>query len=129
MDGLTPPGSALGSSSPEPTAASPSPTEMNPDDLRAEMGRLHRQATDSGAMRAYVNYAERMEALIIEYHRQRLSQTFPQASQTDARRVVVYDLRQSPKGADIALMQMDSHQNVVKQIIWDWAEMKAYLVL
>jgi hypothetical protein len=102
---------------------------MSPDELRSEMGRLHRVATDNGMLKAFANYCEQLESLSIEYHRRRLTQTFPQATQTDAARVVVYDLRQTPKAADIALMQIDGRQNVVKHIIWDWADQKAYLVL
>lgn len=113
MTGQPPDGSANGSVLP--SAADDTPI-LTADELRRRMTEIYREQRPM--FEAYQEYGERMQALSIEYHHKRLSETFGLPVEVCPVGVEMNGL-QSPKSLDKALSDLDEQKSKIKRILFD----------
>ena len=68
-------------------------------------------------LKGYHDYAERVSALAVEYHKVRLAEAFPGAKFEEGVLAISLDARETPKSLDTKLAQL--HGVAVKRVVFD----------
>lgn len=74
---------------------------------------------------AYHEYAERVHALSVEYHGERLKETFPQAPVEELVLLAILDTRATPRSLDSKLEELAGAS--IKRIIYDRTKATYYI--
>lgn len=89
---------------------------MTTDEIRARM--VAQFELCKPGIAAYQDYAERMSALSLEYHKAKLKEVFPSAEFVEAPVILSLNVCQTPKSLDAALEKLADNV-AIKRVIFD----------
>lgn len=104
---------------PKTTAVATATAMQNSDDLRHQI--MNQYNGFANEIRAFAEYSARVAALSLEYHKAKLTESFPAAPMHELTLALTLDTRETPKSLDTKLAQFAAAGVTARLMIHDQA--------